>query len=94
MAHNNIDIKYLIATNIYEWFIIDEVWFEKNVFRNTKLKKDFESWRLSGNDTRLFYENIAKPFLETITEKVECTYFDVRQFENVISNREIRTNYL
>lgn len=85
-AHNNIDIKYLIATNIYEWFIIDEVWFEKNVFRNTKLKKDFETWRLSGNDTKFFYENIAKPFLETITEKIECTYFDIRKFVDVISN--------
>ena len=38
--HNNIDIKYLIITNINEWFIIDEVWFEKFVYRNIKLKKD------------------------------------------------------
>ena len=33
--HNNTDIKYLVVTNIYEWFVIDEVWFEKNVFRNS-----------------------------------------------------------
>jgi adenine-specific DNA-methyltransferase len=50
--HNNIDIKYLIITNINEWFIFDEVWFEKYVFRNIKLKKDFENWKLSGLDTR------------------------------------------
>lgn len=86
--HNNIDIKYLVITNIYEWFIFDEVWFEKNVFRNTKLKKDFENWKLSGNDTKFFYENIAKPFVETITDTVECTYFDVRPFEEVIKNED------
>ncbi len=82
--HNNIDIKYLIATNIYEWFIIDEVWFEKNVFRNTKLKKDYENWKISGNDTRFFYENIAKPFLETVEETINCTFFDIREFKTVI----------
>lgn len=86
IEHNNIDIKYLIVTNIYEWFIIDEVWFEKNVFRNVKLKKDFETWRLSGNDTKFFYESIAKPFLESISEKIDCTYFDIRHFEQVITN--------
>jgi adenine-specific DNA-methyltransferase len=88
VEHNNIDIKYLVITNIYEWFIIDEVWFEKNVFRNTKLKKDFENWKLSGNDTKFFYESIAKPFLETITEKLDCTYFDLRAFEQVITNED------
>lgn len=86
--HSNIDIKYLVVTNIYEWFIIDEVWFEKNVFRNVKLKKDFENWRLSGNDTKFFYESIAKPFLETLSEKIECTYFDIRPFEKVITNED------
>ena len=40
---DNTDIKWLIITNIYEWFILDEVWFEKNVFRNNKLKKQYEN---------------------------------------------------
>lgn len=86
VEHNNIDIKYLVVTNIYEWFIIDEVWFEKNVYRNTKLKKDFENWKLSGNDTKFFYDSIAKPFMESVTEKLDCTYFDLRAFEKVITN--------
>ena len=86
VEHNNIDIKYLVVTNIYEWFIIDEVWFEKIVFRNTKLKKDFENWKLSGNDTKFFYDSIAKPFMESLPETMDCTYFDLRAFEKVITN--------
>jgi len=85
IEHNNIDIKYLIATNIHEWYIFDEVWFENNVYRNSKLKKDFENWKLSGKDTRFFYESVAKPFLETISEKIDCTYFDLRSFEDIIN---------
>lgn len=85
---NNIDIKYLVITNIYEWYIIDEVWFEKNIYRNSKLKKDYENWKHSGNDTRFFYDSIAKPFLELLVEPVPCTYFDVREYENIIRNED------
>ena len=34
----NHKITNLVVTNIYEWFIFDGVWFEKNIFRNSKLK--------------------------------------------------------
>ena len=84
--HNNTDIKYLVVTNIYEWFVIDEVWFEKNVFRNSKLKKDYENWKLSGKDTRFFYDSIAKSFLDEVTEEMPVTYFDVRTYEKYVNN--------
>lgn len=86
--HNNTDIKYLVVTNIYEWFVIDEVWFEKNVFRNSKLKKDYENWKLSGKDTRFFYDSIAKSFLDEVAEEMPVTYFDVRTYEKYVNNTD------
>ncbi|MBK8610347.1 MAG: Eco57I restriction-modification methylase domain-containing protein [Chitinophagaceae bacterium] len=86
--HNNTDIKYLVVTNIYEWFVIDEVWFEKNVFRNSKLKKDYENWKLSGKDTKFFYESIAKSFLDEVEEEMPATYFDVRTYEKYVNNTD------
>lgn len=86
--HNNTDIKYLVVTNIYEWFVIDEVWFEKNVFRNSKLKKDYENWKLSGKDTRFFYDSIAKSFLDEVAEEMPVTYFDVRTYEKYVNNAD------
>jgi len=86
--HNNTDIKYLVVTNIYEWFVIDEVWFEKNVFRNSKLKKDYENWKLSGKDTKFFYDSIAKSFLDEATEEMPVTYFDVRTYEKYVNNTD------
>jgi adenine-specific DNA-methyltransferase len=86
--HNNTDIKYLIVTNIYEWFIMDEVWFEKNVFRNSKLKKDYDNWKLSGKDTKFFYESIAKSFLNEVAEEIPVTYFDLRTYEKYVTNTD------
>lgn len=92
----NTDIKHLIVTNIFEWFIIDEVWFEKNVYRNSKLKKDYENWKLSGKDTRFFYESIAKSFLDEVTEQMPVTYFDIRSYEKYVNNnaKEDDTNLI
>ena len=85
---NNTDIKYLVVTNIYEWIVIDEVWFEKNVFRNSKLKKDYENWKLSGKDTKFFYDSIAKSFLDEVAEEMPITYFDVRTYEKYVNNTD------
>ena len=86
--HNNTDIRYLVVTNIYEWFIIDEVWFEKNVFRNSKLKKDYDNWKLSGKDTKFFYDSIAKFFLDEVAEEMPVTYFDLRTYEKYVNNTD------
>ena len=86
--HSNTDIKYLVVTNIYEWYIIDEVWFEKNVFRNSKLKRDYENWKLSGKDTKFFYDSIAKAFLDEVTEEMPSAYFDVRDYQKYVANAD------
>lgn len=40
----NIDIRQLVITNIYEWFIFDVSIFEKFFAKNTKLVKAFKDW--------------------------------------------------
>ena len=37
--HDNHKIKYLIATNIYEWFIFDELWFENTFSKTPNLRR-------------------------------------------------------
>ncbi len=84
----NHEIKHLIATNIWEWFIFDAVWFEKNIFRNSKLIKDYESWKVSKHDTKYFYEHIAAKNIEKIEEKIPCAYFNLKEFEDTILNEK------
>jgi hypothetical protein len=86
LDHGNIDIRYLIISNIYEWFVIDEIWFEKNIFRSVKLKKAYENWTTSGKDTKFFYESIAKPFLAEVNEPMPVVYFDIRDYHENLKN--------
>ena len=84
---NNKEIKHLIITNIYEWYVFDGADFERFFFENKQLKEDYKNWtegKLGINTTDWFYKEIAKPFLEDKT--LECTYFDIRKLKDVVSS--------
>jgi hypothetical protein len=87
----NIDIRHLVITNIYEWFIFDASVFEKIFAKNTKLVKSFKDWdsgqKVSTN-TDLFYKEIAKPFLDELKEDIPFTWFDIREYENPLKNND------
>ena len=91
IEENNIDIKYCVATNIYEWFIIDASYFEKIFFRNKAFVKEYEQWRNKEkvtSNTKLFYDSIAKPFIDKLTDEIPCIYFDIRNYETILRNNK------
>jgi adenine-specific DNA-methyltransferase len=88
---NNLEVKNLIITNIYEWFIFNANDFERLFASDKNLIKqftDFEERRLSGLHTDFFYKNIAQPFVEKIESQISVTYFDIRDSETIIKNAD------
>jgi adenine-specific DNA-methyltransferase len=88
----NHKITNLVVTNIYEWFIFDGVWFEKNIFRNTKLKKDYLDFKTSGHDTKYFYDNIAAKHLTELKDEVSCTYFNLLDYKKNIADENLEND--
>jgi len=85
----NLEIKYLVATNINEWFIFDSNVFEKQFAQNKGLVKqfnDFENGRLAGKTTDFFYKEIAEPFVDGLKNDIEFTFFDIREYEKPLRN--------
>ena len=83
ITKKNTDIKYLIATNVYEYFIFDAQEFEQKFYQNKKLKKefqDFEDGRKTSRKTDLFYSEIASLFIEEVAGSLDYTYFDIRSY--------------
>ncbi len=79
ISANNLEIKHLIVTNVYEWFVFDVSVFEKLVPSLSKQFVDFEAGRLAGTTTNFFYTEIAKPAIDDAT--IEFTHFDIRDYE-------------
>ena len=89
ITHKNLEIKYLIATNINEWFIFNSNVFEKQFAQNKGLVKqfiDFENGRLAGKTTDFFYKEIAEPFVNGLKKDIEFTFFDIREYEKPLRN--------
>jgi hypothetical protein len=89
ITHKNLEVKYLIATNINEWFVFDSNVFEKQFAQNKEFVKqftDFENGRLAGKTTDFFYKEIAQPFINNLKQDVECTFFDIREYEKPLRN--------
>jgi adenine-specific DNA-methyltransferase len=90
ITQNNKEVKYLIATNVYEWFIFDAQDFEKTFANNkefVKQFKDFEEKRLSGTKTEFFYKEIAEPFI-AVNKDIPFTYFDIREYKEALENSD------
>ena len=69
----NIDIKYLVATNMHEWFVFDANVFDKIFYKNNALTKDYVDWkgkRKANDTTDFFYSDIAAPFLKNLKEEI------------------------
>ena len=91
ITHKNLEVKYLIATNINEWFIFDATVFDRLFAQNKNLVKqfnDFEGGRLADTKTDFFYKQIAEPFIAGIQSEIEFTYFDLQNYQNPLRNAD------
>ncbi|TRT74497.1 MAG: class I SAM-dependent DNA methyltransferase [Microcystis sp. M_OC_Ca_00000000_S217Cul] len=91
ITEKNLEIKHLIATNIYEWFIFDGNIFERLCAQNQELVRqfnDFETGRLTGKTTDFFYKQIGEPFLNSILNSLTYTHFDLREYSQTIREDE------
>ncbi len=89
ITHKNLEIKHLVATNLNEWFIFDGQLFDKLFAQNKAFVKqfqEFEEGKLSGTSTDFFYREMAKPFIETLLDKIEYTYFDLASYDKILRN--------
>jgi len=89
---NNLELKYLIATDIFEWYIFDAQLFEKLFAQDKKLVQlfdDFEAGRLGGNKTEFFYKEVAQSAIEAVKENIVFTHFDISEYEKPLRNSEI-----
>jgi hypothetical protein len=91
ITHKNIEVKYLVATNINEWYIFDATLFERLFAQDKNFVKqfiDFEEGRMADTKTDFFYKQIAEPFIDEISSEIEYTYFNIQDFQNPLRNND------
>ena len=90
ILQNNLEIKHLIATDTYEWFIFDATLFDRLFAQNKHFVQqyiDFANGRLADSRTDFFYKQIAEPFINDITTEIEFAYFSLRDYLEPLRNK-------
>ena len=84
----NIQLKQLVVTNIYEFFIFDAQEFERVFHSNKKLLKQFAEFKegtLTSDKTDFFYKEIASDAIDSVKDTLTYTWFDIRKYKSSLS---------
>ncbi|GHU39892.1 type II restriction endonuclease [Spirochaetia bacterium] len=91
IGNNNLGIKYLIITNTIEWFIFNGAEFEEKFAVDKKLItffNDYNNKRLLDDGTGFFYKEIAAGYIEPIKDRLNYTYFNVKDYESFFNSND------
>jgi len=89
IENSNDEIKNIIITNAFKWFIFKAEQFEK-LFYKSKLRNEYEKWRDDKKVNKLndhFYNEIVKRFLDETDAELDVVSFDLREFEKYLNER-------
>ncbi len=95
IANQNLELKHLVITNLYEWFVFDANCFEDYFASDKKLVeqfKAFEEGRLTGKTTDFFYKEIATPAIAAIADSIPFTHFDLRDYEGFLRDNDSQSD--
>ncbi|MEQ9468981.1 MAG: DUF559 domain-containing protein [Ekhidna sp.] len=79
--HENNELKHLIITDFYQWYIFDAADFYNLIYQNTAFRKKYKEWNTGQTDsekTNSFYKDIASPFIREIQAELPFVHFDIR----------------
>jgi len=82
--YKNNNIKHLIITNGFEWFFFNASDFYNLFYKNSELIKEYKAFRDGLKDTiknELFYNEIAKKYIEQVEDTLPFVYLDFRNKE-------------
>lgn len=93
----NNNIKHLIATNGYEWFLFKAEDFYNYFYKNKALIKEYEAFRDGLKDTtknELFYAEIAKKYIEEVKEELPFVHLDFSTVNlNTLDDNKLNTYF-
>ena len=85
----NTDIKHLIITNCWEYFVFEKKLFYQLFAKDKRFVEKVLSADTGGDSTDYIYNAIIKPKVEEIESKFQFTYLDLKRFEKFIQDEDV-----
>ena len=82
---DNFELKNLVITDIYQWFIFDANVFDKVIYRNTQIKRLYQTYKADKKDNPFFYGELQK-IIASLDETIDCAVFDISDYQTALNN--------
>lgn len=83
----NNQVKYLVATDVQQWYLIDANEFDKKIYSHTRIKKLYDTYVNDKKDNPFFYDELKRILGESdIT--LTTTFFRLDQYEQFAVNAD------
>ena len=80
VLNKNTDLRHLVVTNLYEYFIFDAQEFEESFYKPLReVFLDYDAGRKTFTLTRDFYTEIAAPAIDAIQTNLRYTYCNLQE---------------
>lgn len=89
--HHNTEVKHLIITNCYEWFVFDKTCFYRLFLANKKFTKEVIDAD-HENTTDYVYEQVIRKKVEEVKHKLTYTYFDLSEYKDKLNDDTVITS--
>jgi adenine-specific DNA-methyltransferase len=83
----NNEIKYLLASDVNNWILIDANEFDKKIYGHTKIKRLYETYVNDKKDNPFFYNELKK-IIEETDDTITCTQFNLNCFKKYVTNAD------
>lgn len=90
VQNKNLDLKHIVITDGFQWFMFEAADFEKYFRDNKDLQKHYNDFEINptlfSEKTSTFYNEIASPIIDKVKTDLPFVYFDIR---NLTDQRKI-----
>ena len=87
----NNEIKFLIITNFYDFFIFNAAEFERVIGNNKDITTAFDKWKnkqLINSTSEYFYNEVIPDILRNSKDDLTVCYFDIRDYKGFAENSD------
>lgn len=92
IGKRNTDIKHLVITNCWEYFVFEKRLFYQLFARNTRFVQKVIEADTGDDKTDYIYNAIIKPEVEKVEHRLQFVYVDIRKFEHKLQSNDIVNN--
>lgn len=92
IGKRNTDIKHLVITNCWEYFVFEKRLFYQLFARNKRFVQKVIEADTGDDKTDYIYNTIIKPEVEKVEHRLQFVYVDIRKFEHKLQSNDIVNN--